>query len=253
MAAIQLNFALRATANVRTVHLIGSWDGYQGQLPLSRDTSSKKAGAWTGTFRFQSSVLKQGQRYWFYYMMDGYHVSHDPSREFTVEPTTGRKLNILDIPRGSAPASHVKRNSADIPVGRALSPSRIMHPKPSKPYASRQLREAEFAAPTVDELAARFADADLSDSDSDLSCPSISSSRSSSNSSPSSVSSLSDSSSRSRCSCQRYGITRAGDRVKIDCGGSICGNSDSDSCCSDSDQEYVRAPASRRHGIVARR
>jgi hypothetical protein len=135
-------------------------------------------------------------------------------------------------------------------VGRALSPSRIQHPKPSKPYASRQIREAEYAAPTVDELAARFADADISDSDSDLSCPSISSSRGSSSSSPSSVSSLSDSS--SNCSCQRYGITRQGDRVKIDCGGKICGSDDSDSC-SESDREYINARSARRHGIIARR
>jgi hypothetical protein len=248
MAAIQLNFSLRTSANVKTVHLLGSWDNYNGQLPLSKDAA--KAGAWKGTFRFQGSMLKAGQRYWYYYIIDGYHVSHDPAAEFTVEPTTGRKLNILDIPRGSAAPSHSKRNSANVPVGRALSPSRIQHPKPSKPYASRQIREAEFAAPTVDELAARFADADLSDDDSEVSCPSISSSRSS-NSSPSSVSSVSDSG--SQCSCQRYGITRKGDRVKIDCGGSICGNSDSDSCCSDSEEEYVPPTSSRRHGVVVRR
>jgi len=247
MAAIQLNFSLRTSTNVKTVHLLGSWDNYNGQLPLSKDAA--KAGAWKGTFRFQGSMLTAGQRYWYYYIIDGYHVSHDPAAEFTVEPTTGRKLNILDIPRGSAAPSHNKRNSANIPVGRALSPSRIQHPKPSKPYASRQIREADFAAPTVDELAARFADADLSDDDSEVSCPSISSSRSS-NSSPSSVSSVSDSG--SQCSCQRYGITRKGDRVKIDCGGSICGNSDSDSCCSDSEEEYVPPTSSRRHGVVVR-
>jgi len=250
MAAVQLNFSLRTSSNVKTVHLLGSWDNYNGQLPLSRDAG--KAGAWKGTFRFQSSMLRAGQRYWYYYIIDGYHVSHDPGADFTVEPTTGRKLNILDIPRGAAAASRPsQRHPADVPVGRALSPSRIQHPKPSKPYASRQLREADFSAPvTVEELAARFADADLSDDDSELSCPSISSSRST-NSSPSSVSSVSDSS--SNCSCQRYGITRKGDRVKIDCGGSICGNEDSDSCCSDSDREYVRPTASRRHGVVVRR
>jgi len=248
MAAVQLNFSLRTSTNVKTVHLLGSWDNYNGQLPLSRDVT--KAGSWKGTFRFQGSMLKSGQRYWYYYIIDGYHVSHDPAADFTVEPTTGRKLNILDMPRKGAAPSRSKRNSADIPMGRALSPSRILHPKPSKPYASRQLRETEFAAPTVEELAARFADADLSDGDSDISCPSISSSRSS-NSSRSSSTSLS-----SNCSCQRYGITRQGDRVKIDCGGSICGNSDSDSCCSDSgeEEEYIRARTSRRrHGIVVRR
>jgi hypothetical protein len=246
MAAIQLNFSLRTSSNVKTVHLLGSWDNYNGQLPLS----AAKAGSWKGAFRFQNSMIKSGQRYWYYYIIDGYHCSHDPAVEFTTEPTTGRKLNILDMPRvGATPARSSRRNSSNVAMGRGLSPSRIQHPKPSKPYASRQIREAEFAAPTVDELAARFADADLSDDDSELSCPSISSSRSGS-SSPSSVSSAS-----SNCSCERYGITRKGDRVKIDCGGSICGGCDSDDCCSDSEEEeeYVRARTSRRHGVVVRR
>lgn len=248
MASVQLLFSLHTSSNVKTVHLLGSWDNYGGQLPLSRGA---KVGSWKGTFRFQGSMLKPGQRYWYYYIIDGYHVSHDPAAEYTVEPTTGRKLNVLDVPRGSATQSHNRRDSSDVPIGRGLSPSRIQHPKPSKPYASRHLREADFAGPTVDELTARFAEADISDSDSDLSCPSISSSRGSSNTSPSSISSLSDSG--SRCSCQRYGITRQGDRIKIDCGGRLCGNSDSEPCSSDSEGEYVRGHSSRRHGIVVRR
>jgi hypothetical protein len=64
MAAIQLNFSLRTSSNCKTVHLLGSWDNYNGQLPLTQDKS--KAGAWKGTFKFQGSVLQQGQRYWYY-------------------------------------------------------------------------------------------------------------------------------------------------------------------------------------------
>lgn len=64
MAAIQLNFSLRTSANCKTVHLLGSWDNYNGQLPLSKD--SAKTGGWKGTFRFQGTTLKQGQRYWYY-------------------------------------------------------------------------------------------------------------------------------------------------------------------------------------------
>lgn len=63
MAAVQLSFSLRTSSNVRTVHLLGSWDNYAGQLPLSKDT---KPGAWKGTFRFQNSVLAPGKRYWYY-------------------------------------------------------------------------------------------------------------------------------------------------------------------------------------------
>jgi len=102
MAAIQLSFSLRTTANVKQVHLIGSWDGYQGQLPLSRESGSSK---WRGTFRFQSNLMQPGSRYWFYYMLDGYQVCHDPSKEYTQEPTTGRNLNILDVPANAAKSS----------------------------------------------------------------------------------------------------------------------------------------------------
>ncbi|PGH14554.1 hypothetical protein AJ80_05874 [Polytolypa hystricis UAMH7299] len=267
MAAVQLNFTLRTSTNVKTVHLLGSWDGYKGQLPLSKD-SSAKPGSWKGTFRFQNSTLKLGQRYWYYYILDGYHVSHDPAVRYDVEPTTSRKLNILDVPGNpsstrTSTSSHARTSSQNVVQGRALSPSKIMHPKPSKPYASRQLREADFSMPsTVEELTARYSKHELSDSDSDLSSspPSSAGSSLSSRSSPSSLSSLSDDS--SLCSCERYGITRRGDRVKIDCGGSRCGgksplDSDSDSsyCCdSDSEEEYRHArPVARGQRISVRR
>jgi hypothetical protein len=81
-----LSFSLRVSSGVKTVHLLGSWDGYTGQLPLSKDKSSSK-GSWKGTFRFQPTVIEAGQRYWYYYIIDGYHVSHNPSEESTVEPS----------------------------------------------------------------------------------------------------------------------------------------------------------------------
>lgn len=263
MAAVQLNFSLRTSSSVKTVHLVGSWDNYSRQLPLSKDSS--KSGAWAGKFRFQSSVLQLGGRYWYYYIMDGYHVSHDPAVEYTVEPTTGRKLNVLDVPGGKTSSSHrssnARRESVDIPKGRALSPSKIQHPKPSKPYASRGIREGT-TFPTVDELTDRFSHSRLSDSDSYSSSPpsSVGSSVSSrtDSTSPSSLSSLSDPSSPV-CRCERYGITRKGDRVKLDCGGSRCGYLDSSegSDCSsesESDSEYRAARrGARRQGIVVRR
>ena len=64
MASTQLTFTLRTSPNVKTTHLVGSWDNYAGQLPLSKDTA--KSGGWKGTFRFSSATLRQGQRYWYY-------------------------------------------------------------------------------------------------------------------------------------------------------------------------------------------
>jgi hypothetical protein len=251
--AVQLSFTLRTSPNVKTVHLLGSWDNYKSQLPLSmvKDRDAKP-GSWKGTFRFQGAhALKLGSRYWYYYIVDGYHVSHDPAKEFTTEPTTGRKLNILDVPGGkssggnAAPASqNTNRHSREIPTGRALSPGKIQHPKPSKPYESRHLREADYSTSPIDadDLADRFAGTRISDRDYkyNTSPSSISSSSggsttfsdSDSRSSPSSLSSVS-----SVCRCERYGITRSGQRVKLDCGGSRCGYSGSSSECSSENSE----------------
>ena len=190
--------------------------------------------------------------------MDGYHVSHDPAKPSTREPTTGRCLNILDVPRaagGVTPASTLsinKRGSgypgSEIPKGRSLSPSKIAHPKPSKPYASRHVREADYStSPGVDDLTSQLEQASLySPKIRNISPPSSVgsslSSRSSGGTSPSSLSSLSDRSSGS-CRCNRWGVTRKGDRVMLDCGGSRCGYSDDDSsvCSSDeSDSEEER-------------
>jgi hypothetical protein len=269
--AVQLSFTLRTSANVKTVHLVGSWDGYKNQLPLSiaRDA---KPGSWKGTFRFQGShALKLGSRYWYYYIVDGYYVSHDPAKDYTTEPTTGRKLNVLDVPGGAkksssmtasarAPTSH--RHSREIPQGRALSPGKIQHPRPSKPYASRQLREADYSTSPVctDDLAERFAGTRISDRGYDhpsspastfsSSSGSTFSDSGSGKSSPRSLSSVS-----SVCTCERYGITRSGQRVRLDCGGSRCGySSGSASECSESSSEseveYIknRNYGSRRNG-----
>ena len=255
---VQLTFTLRTSPNVRTVHLLGSWDNYKSQLPLaSDDRSSGKPGSWKGTFRFQGShALKLGSRYWYYYIVDGYHVSHDPAKEFVTEKTTGRKLNVLNVPSGgekykpSRPEVRTTgldgrqgagkgadgRHSREVPTGRALSPGKIVHPKPSKPYASRHLREADYETSPVDELEDRFAATRISDrhgkynssSPSDLSDDSESSGTAFSRSSPGSMSSVSDKS----CRCERFGVTRNGQRVKLDCGGKRCGYVSSGSECS---------------------
>ncbi|KAH0257454.1 hypothetical protein KCU91_g16364, partial [Aureobasidium melanogenum] len=276
MAAVQLNFTLRTSSNCKTVHLIGSWDSYKSQLPLSKD--SAKQGGWKGTFRFQGSTLKPGSRYWYYYIIDGYHVSHDPARESTTEPTTGRKLNILDIPSGkssAAPAApapsskshsshssskHTRRTSEHIPKGHSLSPSQIKCPRPNRPHETRAITREQYNASSVDRLANRLGNAQLesdsedSDSDSDSDVPSLTSSRSSASSSPSSASATSRSSSTSACTCNRYGITRSGARVKLDCGGDVCGYDEGSDCSSESeDEKLYRARTTRRQGMIVRR
>lgn len=237
----QLSFTLSTSAKVKTAHLLGSWDNYKQQLPLS---CKEKAGKWKGTFSFKNTMIKPGSRYWYYYLIDGYHVTHDPSHDSTKEPTTGRLLNILDVPKSSHSSESNRysshggnRASVDIPKGRSLSPSKIVHPKPSKPYASRAVREADYSSSPVgmDDLTDKLEQASLY-SVRNISPPSSVgsslSSRSSGGSSPSSLSSLSDPSSTGGCKCNRYGVTRKGDRVRLDCGGKVCGYGDSSSDCS---------------------
>ncbi|KAK0635593.1 hypothetical protein B0T17DRAFT_550415 [Bombardia bombarda] len=281
MSAIQLSFSLRVSSGVKTVHLLGSWDNYSGQLPLSRDRTSSKSGSWKGTFRFQPNTVESGQRYWYYYIIDGYHVSHNPSEESTVEPTTGRALNILDVPKTSSSRSsksssssssktssrHSRDLSLDIPKGRPLSISQIKAPKPLSPHATRHILDADF---DENELSSRFAATGLYDYDEDVitdfgaagspvssvgsgSSLSYRSSRSGSSSPNSSLSGYSTpaSSDCSSCTCERYGITRKGERVRIDCGGARCGYEDSCSSSSGEEDEYVER-SSRRHGIVVR-
>lgn len=284
---------MRTSSGVKTVHLLGSWDNYSGQLPLAKDKTSSKSGAWKGTFRFQGATLQPGQRYWYYYIIDGYHVSHDPAQSSTTEPTTGRVLNILDVPseKSSSHKSSSKSSSSssskhsssdkdrkskhsssssrresrrdssavDIPKGRPLSVSQIKSPKPVAPHATKYILEADYSGPTVEELTSRFSAATMDEDEYDLSASppsSVGSSLSSrsDSSSPSSASSLSGYSTPGSdcCTCERYGITRAGDRVKLDCGGSRCGYSDDSSSCCSSDDEYVGG-SSRRNGIVVRR
>jgi 5-methylcytosine-specific restriction endonuclease McrA len=61
------------------------------------------------------------------------------------------------------------------------------------------------------------------------------------------------SSGSSCCTCERYGITRAGDRVKLDCGGARCGYSDDSSDCSSEDEYHqYEQKTTRRQGVVIR-
>jgi len=132
---------------------------------------------------------------------------------------------------------------------------------PFSPHATKKILETEYGLleqATVADLTSRFSEATLDEdyeyelSSSPPSSVGSSLSSRSDSSSPSSASSMSDYSNSSDCSCERYGITRSGDRIKLDCGGSRCGYSDSDDCCSSSDDEYIPT-STRRQGIVVRR
>ena len=261
MAAIQLNFTLRTSANCKTVHLLGSWDNYNGQLPLSKDAN--KTGGWKGTFRFHGLHPQAGPAL----LVLLHHrrlprlarpqpatpSPSPPPAASSTSSTSQRQRPVRPLPPGHRSASPAVSAPPVSPrAARSLHP-RSSAPKPVKPNQTRQITTEQFAHPTVEMLAAKFAAADLddsddsdSDSDAESDVPSLSS-RSSNSSTPSSASSVS-----SCCTCERYGITRAGSRVKLDCGGSRCGYSDGSECSSESEDEY-RARSTRRQGMVIRK
>lgn len=307
----QISFSLRVSSGVKTVHLIGSWDNYSNQLPLSKDKSSSSGKSWKGTFRFSSSTLQPGERYWYYYIVDGYHCAANPSIPSIVEPTTGRELNILDVPeekekeksssssksKSSSSSKHSSSSSSkhssssskhssssssskhksssssskdkdkdrksrhlsvDIPKGRPLSASEIVSPKPVSPHATSHI--LRYDEDDIDALAAQFGGTVMIDDDGavagiHMGSPSSSATGSSYRSDTSSPSGSSGSgystptSEYGTCTCERYGITRKGDRVKIDCGGKVCGYDDSSECSSGSE---VESSPVRRRGVVIR-
>lgn len=310
------------SSTVKTVHVAGSWDNYAAQLPIARDKASASGKSWCGTFRFGSSSVLPGERYWYYYIVDGYHAAVNPSVDSIVEPTTGRELNILDVPKdkiakessssskhssskhssskhssskdssskhssskdssskhssskdssSSKHSSHKssdkerksKHLSVDIPKGRPLSVSAIKSPKPITPLAASHI--LRYDEDEIDALAAQFGGTVMINDEGVvsgiLSSSPVSSSGSSFYSRSDTSSPGSSASSRSGystpasdynvCSCDNYGITRRGDRVKIDCGGRVCGYSDDDASSSDCSSGDEAASPVRRRGVVFR-
>jgi hypothetical protein len=190
----------------------------------------------------------------FQYLVDNHKYDIDPDIDFTIERTTKRKMNILDIPAKSSHRQQLDREG--VATGRPLSPERIIAPRPSKPvqaysHFTTTNKSRELA---IDTLSRRLAYAHLdssdesefaSDSDSPTDQPSSHTSSSddesdrergkySSNSSDggssrglSPITPLDDGSDRGSppvdiCYCHKYGITRSGQRLKIDCHGKDC-------------------------------
>lgn len=189
---LQLSFSLRVSSSIKQVHLLGSWDGYSEHIPLSKDKSSSKT--WSGTFRFPGDLVQPGQRYWYYYILDGYHITHNPQVESTIEPTTGRELNILNVSlsgtsstssssskskssKSSSSASPASKGSSrhssstsgkrhrqhasltvDIAKGCPLPQDEIVSPRPISPKTPRHILDAE-----EEELSNRLAQTGLYD------------------------------------------------------------------------------------------
>ncbi len=71
--SVQLTFTVATSSKARSAHLLGSWDNYKQQLPLS---SKEKAGNWRGTFKIPTSIVKPGSRYWYYVCLTHFLSTH---------------------------------------------------------------------------------------------------------------------------------------------------------------------------------
>ncbi|KAF3027583.1 hypothetical protein E8E12_000032, partial [Didymella heteroderae] len=100
--------------------------------------------------------LKHSRRYWYYYIEDGHRVVYDPAQDYTAEPTTGRKLNFIDVlnetSRASTSALSAREsdrsscygNITAIVMGRGFAPERIVAPKPQRPHLTVLVINAQY-------------------------------------------------------------------------------------------------------------
>ncbi|CAI7675777.1 unnamed protein product [Penicillium manginii] len=218
MASIQLKFTLQAPPNVKTIHLVGSWDNYSRQHRLH---SEGQEGLWSGELRSPLSVLQPGHRYGYYYIMDGYQISHD-------EAPINRKLEFFDIPSDLLKPDpyNLSQRSGKFAIPPCVSSTEIKHPQPSKPFDPNLIYKDDFA-PNTNRLSCGTAGSSLSDGGASSYSENSHRSSGTSNYSDSSNSTLPPLQSPTQhnlrqCHCDRYGITRTGDRVKLNCGGSRC-------------------------------
>ncbi|KAH8585964.1 hypothetical protein B0O99DRAFT_558800 [Bisporella sp. PMI_857] len=138
MMATRASFTLQTPSTIKCVHILGSWDLYRRQLPLTKIKQVEDTYEWNNTFEFQVTTLQPGKRYWYYYLLNGYQVSYDSTRAIAIEPTTGRPLNIFDVP-SDEPTSNISPGNKhfEIAKGRPLDSSQIRAPIPIPSGLSR--------------------------------------------------------------------------------------------------------------------
>lgn len=136
----QLSFTFTTSSKVKTAHLVGTWDGYKGQLPLT----SQGSGKWKGTFRFSEKTLKPGSRYW-YYVSQSYSTPvtfylHLQRRQLTIINSTSKTATNPPTTKQpvlkSSPAPAVPSTSSTSPNQARLPSRRQQHPSPPSANAA---------------------------------------------------------------------------------------------------------------------
>ena len=109
-----ITFLYRASRDVRTVELIGSWDNFEQPYRMHHDRR-RGQGFWSGCFKFDKIIfdgdglqctkprnggLRQGGTYWYYYRLNyDFDAFDDRQPHTTACPLLpGQKVNVMDVP-----------------------------------------------------------------------------------------------------------------------------------------------------------
>ncbi|KAJ5161912.1 hypothetical protein N7492_007304 [Penicillium capsulatum] len=152
-----MTFLLTTNPDVRSVHLLGSWDNFSKPYAMERD-KRVGPGHWRGchtftdimadapndTAQWRSGGLKMGATYWYYYLLND-----DVEFYSEVEPVTtkcpllpGQPVNVLNVPiilPDSRPHSRSNSHGSEKFEHRTMNPEdKYMNPrKPPKPDLAR--------------------------------------------------------------------------------------------------------------------
>ncbi|KZF23952.1 hypothetical protein L228DRAFT_236933 [Xylona heveae TC161] len=109
-----VTFLLQTPSTVHSAALRGSWDNFANAYPMQKDFR-KGRGHWRGCHSFKDIIcdgdsqatlqrrngaLKMGERYWYYYQLNGDEDYHNPGQSFTTACPflPGQPVHVLDMP-----------------------------------------------------------------------------------------------------------------------------------------------------------
>ncbi|KAK4989853.1 hypothetical protein LTR50_002900 [Elasticomyces elasticus] len=148
-----MTFLYKSPPGVRSVELLGSWDGFSKPYRMELDPR-KGSSYWTGCHKFKNIIcdgeltgltqprtggLKQGGRYWYYYRLDNDNEHHDPTMPSTnaCPLMPGQIVNIIDVPVETQNGP-VTARSLSVDAAHALVPRQTL--EPTDKYVKPKLR-----------------------------------------------------------------------------------------------------------------
>ncbi|GAD98866.1 hypothetical protein ANI_1_1902014 [Paecilomyces variotii No. 5] len=162
-----MTFLLHTPPNIRSVHLLGSWDNFSKPYAMEQDKRIG-AGHWRGCHTFtniicdgsrsslsagRSGGLKMGGTYWYYYVLDNDEEFYNEAEPVTTSCPflPGQPVNVLNVPviLPDSQTTHKRDRSADscLSDNRTMNPDdKYMNPRtPPKPKLPRLRTSPQLA------------------------------------------------------------------------------------------------------------